>query len=239
MIKRNTNIKKNCFIISRYNEDLKWLKKLKDQKIIIYNKGAELNENKSYKYINLKNVGRESHTWLYHIVKNYNCLDDVSVFLQGRIDDLGCMAFEDPLDYLKTIDKYGFSVRRFGLLGPSHWSHNIGIEKDIRYKDDWAKGIISKSDLGFRNFAKDFFPDIPLFAATSYGGCFGVKKELIKRHNLNFYLKLLKILESHKNPIEGHYMERLWCYMFTKNRPFWRSIKDVFLTKYERILLKK
>ena len=35
---------------------------------------------------------------------------------------------------IKTIDKYGFSVRRFGLLGPYHWSHNIGIEKDIRYK---------------------------------------------------------------------------------------------------------
>ena len=238
MITRNTNIKKNCFIISRYREDLSWLKKLKEHKVIVYNKGVELDKNKFYKSINIKNVGRESHTWLYHIVKNYNYLDDVSIFLQGRIDDLGCMAFEDPLDYIKTIDKYGFSVSRFGLLGPYHWSYNIGIEKDIRYKDDWGNGKISKSDLGFRNFAEKFFPDIPFFVATSYGGCFGVKKELIKRYSYNFYIKLLKILESHRNPIEGHYMERLWCYMFTKNRPLGRSIKDVFLTKYERLFFR-
>ena len=236
MTTRNTNIKKNCFIVSRYNENLSWLEKLKEEKVVIYNKGSELKKNKFKNVINIKNVGRESHTWLYHIVKNYNCLDDISIFLQGRIDDLGCMAFEDPLDYVRTIDKYGFSVRRFGLLGPFHWSYNIGIDKDIRYKDDWNNGMISKSDLGFRKFAKKFFPEIPFFVATSYGGCFGVKKDLIKRYELEFYLKLLKILESNKNPIEGHYMERLWCYMFTNNRPLWRSIKDIFLTKSERFL---
>ena len=87
---------KKCFIISRYSEDISWLENLKDYKIIIYNKGEKL-ETKSFKNIlNINNVGRESHTWLLHIVENYHCLDDVNVFLQGRIDDLGCMAFEDP-----------------------------------------------------------------------------------------------------------------------------------------------
>ena len=46
-------------------------------------------------------MGRESHTWLYHIVENYNNLDDVSIFLQGRIDDLDCMSYKDPKEYLK------------------------------------------------------------------------------------------------------------------------------------------
>ena len=35
---------------------------------------------------------------------------------------------------LFMIDKYGFSVSRYGLLGPFHWSDNVGIEKDKRYR---------------------------------------------------------------------------------------------------------
>ena len=36
---------------------------------------------------------------------------------------------------------------------------------------------ISKSKIGFRNFAKELFQEIPIFVPTSYGGCFALKKE--------------------------------------------------------------
>ena len=230
---------KRSLIISRYNEDLNWLHEITDFDKIIYNKGEELLDNKFEKVISLPNVGRESHTWLFHIVNNFNCLAEDNIFLQGRIDDLGCMAHQDPNKYMKDLNKYGFSTSRSGLLGPFHWKMNVGIEKNSKYAKEWERNEIGRSNLGFRKFAKNLFPEIPIFLVTSYGGCFAVKKDLIRIHDLNFYKNLLDILSSHKNPIEGHYLERLWCYMFTKNRPFWRSIKDVFLTKYERILLKK
>ena len=223
-----------ALIISRYNEDLEWLKEYNKFKITVYNKGASLKNQLFYEVINLENKGRESHTWLYHIVNNYNTLDDINIFLQGRIDDLGCMAFKNPNEYCKNINKYGFKVKRYGLLGPFHWEDNIGIEKDSRYKKNWEEGAISKSDLGFRKFAKAIFPEIPLFVATSYGGCFAVKKELILQHNIIFYERLLDILSKSQNPIEGHYMERLWCYIFTKNKPLFNSCLDVFKTKIER-----
>ena len=104
-------------IISRFNEDISWLKKHKEFKIYIYNKGEKILDNK-HNIINLKNVGRESHTWLYHIVNNYHHLDDISIFLQGRIDDLNCMAYKDPNQYLKVINRYGFAASRYGLLLP-------------------------------------------------------------------------------------------------------------------------
>ena len=85
-----------------------------------------------------------------------------------------------------------------------------------------------------RKFAKKLFPDIPLLVPTSYGGCFAIKKSLIKEYSLNFYTDLLNILSKHQNPIEGHYMERLWCYMYTKNSLLKESIRDVFFTKLER-----
>ena len=85
-----------------------------------------------------------------------------------------------------------------------------------------------------RKYAKSFFPKIPLFVATSYGGCFAVKKDLILNYDLKFYKDLLNTIQMHKNPIEGHYLERLWCYMFTGNKLLYKSIKDVLYTKFER-----
>ena len=226
-------------IIARYDEDIEWVKKYNDFKITIYNKGNKLEDEPFYKIINLENKGRESQTWLYHIVKNYYQLDEINVFLQGKIDDLDCMAFSNPNDYLEKINKYGFAASRYGLLGPFHWDWNVNIEKDIRYKRQWENNEISRSSIGFRNFSKKLFPDIPLFVATSYGGCFAVKKDMILLQSIGFYEELLDILSKNKNPIEGHYMERLWCYIFTKNKPLIDSIFDVIHTKIERIKILK
>ena len=118
----------NSLIISRFNENLNWLEAHQNFNIVIYNKGDQLTSNTFKNIIKIDNVGRESHTWLYHIVENYNNLDDVSIFLQGRIDDLDCMSYKDPKEYLKKVSKTGFSVSRLGLLGPFHWDDNVGIE---------------------------------------------------------------------------------------------------------------
>ncbi len=226
-------------IIARYEEDISWLKAYKDFNIVIYNKGNIIKKKELKKIINLKNVGRESHTWLYHIVNNYNNLDDINIFLQGKIDDLNCMAFQNPNYYLKGLDKYGFSASRLGLLGPLHWQWHVGIEKNEKYKQQWENLEISRSNIGFRNFAKKILPSIPLFVATSYGGCFAVKKEKILQYNIQFYKDLLDVLSKNKNPIEGHYMERLWCYIFTKNKPLFKSFLDVIKTKIERLFYKR
>ena len=221
-------------IISRFNEDISWLEEFTGFKIIIYNKGEQLSEKKFQHIFKLPNLGRESHTWIYHIIKNYDNLDDINIFLQGRIDDLGCMAYKNPNEYIKRLNKYGFVASRYGILGPFHWKWNVGIEDNPKYKQKWEQQDISKSKIGFRRFAKALFPSIPFIVSTSYGGCFAVKKESIKKYNITFYRKLLDLLNTTRNPIEGHYMERLWCYMFTKNETLLASIFDVIYTKIER-----
>ena len=228
---------KKRLIISRYDENIEWLNNFKEYKITIYNKGNESDLKGFNNVINLKNVGRESHTFIYHIINNYDSLDDINIFLQGKIEDLGCMAYNNLHDYEKDIDKYGFSVSRYGILGPFHWSHNVGVDRDPRYKNKWENEEISKSNLGFRKFAKNLFPEIPYFVATSYSGCFAVKKENIRNLNLSIYKNILDYLSINKNPIEGHYMERLWCYMFTKNKVLRLAFKDVIKTKIERFKL--
>tara|TARA_B100000989_G_C19527348_1_gene467661 strand:+ start:2944 stop:3651 length:708 start_codon:yes stop_codon:yes gene_type:complete len=229
---------KNSIIVSRYDEDICWLEEYQDFNIYIYNKGENIKTKLSEKVVNLPNVGRESHTWIYHIVKNYNNLDSVNIFLQGRVDDLGVMAFSNPKDYLLKTKHFGFNASRYGILGPIHWKKYVGIEKDKRYKVQWENGEISRSERGFRDFAKTLFPKIPIFVATSYGGCFAVTNQKIKQYDLNFYKNILSILDKHSNPIEGHFMERLWCYLFTENSLLRYAIFDVIKTKLEKFGLK-
>ena len=224
----------STIIIARYNENLDWLYKYEGFKIIIYNKGESSRFIDGSKVIELPNIGRESHTWLHYIVTNYEKLDEVNIFLQGRIDDLGALAYQDVNKYLEECKRKGFSVSRYGILGPFHWNKNLGLENNPKYNSKIKDKSLKEPIISFTDLAKIFTNNIPLLTVTSYGGCFAVSKDLIKQHDIKLYKKLLDILSKNDNPVEGHYMERLWCYLFTKNRYLLRSFRDVLLTKYEK-----
>jgi hypothetical protein len=90
---------KTEIVVARYKENLDWLKKIKkskDIKITVYNKGPD---DISINAIQLPNIGRESHTYLYHIINNYDNLADQTIFCQG--DSI----YHSP-DFLDLINKY-------------------------------------------------------------------------------------------------------------------------------------
>lgn len=71
-------------VVSRFNEDISWTTPYKSI-VTIYNKGNDYIENA----INLPNVGRESHTYLSHIIQNYDKLAEKTVFFQGAGPSFG------------------------------------------------------------------------------------------------------------------------------------------------------
>lgn len=73
---------KTDVVIARYNESLEWCKPYASM-CIVYNKGEPLKNNFGLKIRQLTNVGRESHTYLSHIIYNWDTLNDYTVFLQG------------------------------------------------------------------------------------------------------------------------------------------------------------
>jgi hypothetical protein len=90
---------KTEIVIARYNENLDWLKKIKKSKnlkITVYNKGKD---DINIPYIQLPNIGRESHTYLYHIMNNYDKLADQTIFCQGN------SIYHSP-GFLDLINKY-------------------------------------------------------------------------------------------------------------------------------------
>ena len=68
-------------VVAAYGEDLNWIDKnnLKNIATIYQKKKESMNSN----HILLPNIGRESHTFLHHIVNNYNKLANITVFVQG------------------------------------------------------------------------------------------------------------------------------------------------------------
>ena len=89
-------------VISMYKEKLDWLKAYDKpentfRNIYLYNKfegnndktstdlGAVLGGKEAIK-IDLKNVGRCDHTYLYHIIQNWDNLADVTIFTKGSAD---------------------------------------------------------------------------------------------------------------------------------------------------------
>lgn len=219
-------------VIARYKENLSWLdrfEKYKFRDIIVYNKGkndrmCKLKSITCKQYI-LPNHGRCDHTYLYHIIHNYNNLADVTIFTKGSSNN-----YRERKKLLFTISKVFetknsvFSVS--DTRTPVHLSA-AGFQLD-EYKSSYHENHDTdpKNDItkpaDIRPFDKWYlhhFSDINITQIV-YSGIFAVSKKHIHNRPIEFYKNLLKQLEGHSNPEVGHYIERSWIaiyYPYNKN----------------------
>ena len=93
-------------ICARYNENINWLLELKNENIIIYNKGEDdLHLFPIEKIVKLPNLGREGGTYIDHIVNNYDNLCDYTIFIQGNpVDHVWNCEYERS--YKEIFDDY-------------------------------------------------------------------------------------------------------------------------------------
>lgn len=77
-------------VVAKYKEDISWVENLHD--VVVYNKSdTAVPENLTI--IQLNNEGREAHTYLHHIIHNYETSSGHTLFVQGW-----------PFDHCHTID---------------------------------------------------------------------------------------------------------------------------------------
>jgi hypothetical protein len=108
---------KTEIVVARYNENLDWLKKIKkskDLKITVYNKGLD---DIDVPFIKIPNVGRESQTYLEHIINNYDNLADQTIFCQG--DSI----FHSP-GFIELINKHRKKFEPVQPLSAWYWPEN-------------------------------------------------------------------------------------------------------------------
>lgn len=79
-------------VISAYERNYDWISKINNNvKITVYRKGDKCNIKNNEIYLN-KNIGRDVHTFFYHLYYNYDFLYDCTCFSQ-----------DDPFDHVNNI----------------------------------------------------------------------------------------------------------------------------------------
>lgn len=210
---KNTLSKSVDIIIARYNEDLKWTLDYPFNKFryIVYNKGNNDNFIKKNikSVINLNNVGREGHTYLYHIVNNFNNLADINVFLPGsleikyknkkakrilnRILKYNQAFFITPVcPFINNIfNNYSYSVYNTSSIfnKPTH-NNNVTPAKFRPYNKWYEHHFNKKNNHNLSNL-----------------GIFSIHKNDIIQHPKSRYYNILKELSTSSNPEEGFFLE--------------------------------
>lgn len=191
---------KKEIVVARYKEDISWISKIENQgyDITVYNKyeGENL----------LPNVGRESHTYLTHIFKNYDNLADFTIFVQGNPFDHSPNFLNELNDTNPQVDLtfYGTTSKPNGQIGfincdVNGQPHGTINDKFIPVGKFWEWLTLTKSPQIFVSIA---------------GAQFGVSKRNIKRFSKHFYERAIGSLNYDNSPIEGNCFERLWGMLF-------------------------
>jgi len=186
-------------IVARYKEDVAWTKEASDMgyNVIVYNKfeGENL----------LPNVGRESHTYLHHIIENWDNLADITVFVQGN-------PFEHSTDFFVQL--------QLVKEEPAHFRPIMSINGDRMaiIQCDWnaqPHGVVDGKPipLGLHYEWLTQMSSPRTFACTP-GAQFAVSHESIRRWTKKFYERAILSVSYDINPIEGHSFERSWPVIF-------------------------
>lgn len=190
-------------VVARYAENIDWISTL-NKPVTIYNKGNNLN----IPFIKLENEGRESQTFLHHIVKNYNNLKDVTFFLQGN-------PFEHCKQIVNIINNYlptnvvlplcDFIFEESPFFGLEGRPGSFTILKDVRHHSGY-------SGLSLKNVANSIGITYEKNFSFAVGGQYAVPKSFILNKSYLWWSKALEIHQSFY--YAPWFFERLWYSIF-------------------------
>jgi len=237
-------------IISRYNENLKWTLDYpyNKYKYTVYNKGNNENFEKKnvINVVNLPNVGRESHTYLYHIISNYDNLKDINVFLPGSIDTNHTI-FKKRLissklfDYIEKNDNAVFlsfdNIKNNSIVDEFKYFQVNSYSSTTR--ENFMLNKESKTEKCiYRPYYKWYnkvFGDRVSNSVIHYG-IFSVDKRDILKYPKIYYKNLIEYVSNSSNPEAGHFFEKSWGVIFAPfnhtNIVYDNDIKDPFKNRY-------
>lgn len=202
-------------VVTRYKENITWLGDHDNVKIYQKVDGLQipyLDNNITY----IPNYGKDAYTHLYHIVNNYNCLADFTLFTQATPHE------HDPeftIGKFKNKDFLGVCVRNGNWCGDLNMPfHGWGR---IIHHDKWLKEIQSGELIPAKTTYGEYWdkyiqkpkPD-PSTMIWYHGIIFSASKEKILQHNKQYYIDLLSTVDGVKNNEEIHYFERSIHYIF-------------------------
>lgn len=212
-------------VIARYNEYMEWLEEEPFDKYpyIVYNKGDNDDYYKTDKFLKeykLDNVGRETHTYLSHIIHNYNNLANLTIFINGSIesefkyerakrlfyeaetsnaDIFACILLDKPVvEVLKdlTMENYMSTNYKNNELNPDTKTR---LAKYRPYKE-WYKNVFNNVNADTKCFTRN--------------SMFAITKSTILKKPKSYYENLIHHVNKYKNEEAVHFFESAWDTVF-------------------------
>jgi hypothetical protein len=191
-------------IISAFARDFSWISELNsDIKVTVYRKGVKGQNNEVFIE---NNVGRDVHTFFYHFVKNYDNLYDYTLTSQDYFEDHVSNYIEimngntntwDENSHLKLSDCWFFNTK-YGYISCDKFGNDHHPGLDI--ESIWNQLFLDKCPIKI-----NFVP----------AGHFCVSKKHVLKRPIEFYKKILNILETDES--SPWIIERLESYIFDLN----------------------
>lgn len=210
-------------IVSRFNEDLKWTLEspFNQFKYIVYNKGEndDFEKTNVVEVIFLENVGKNDHTYLYHIIQNYDNLSNILVFLPGSVnmDYKKVKAIQILNNIIKSNNTKAYFIGYYqSSIKNSFYNFQLDDWK-TSYSQNFTKNNESKLQLAkIRPYGLwyTYFFGNTIAHWSTWWGIFSIDKRDIVQHPITRYQTLVELINKHSNPEAGHYIERSWCAIF-------------------------
>ncbi len=216
-------------VVARYREDLSWLRGV-GLPATVYNKGPQLDPHAlphSAAVHPLPNLGREAHTYLTHIIAEYDALPEWTAFLQG-----------DPFAHLLPPEEPRMTppALRAKLLALAEGGAPFAGLAWFRLRCDGLGRPHDLADPAKEGRWKGWGKDIPVahtfealfdapapreFIARAPTGNMLVRRKRILARPLTFYRRALNLVLADADDAgnTGHAFERLWQAVFSGAAP--------------------
>lgn len=239
-------------VIARFDEDVAWLQQVvislgRPVVVFVYDKGCsdlsqgitvalEALPSVTVVQARLPNVGRESHTYLEHVVRGRHRMStrasdrshasdrSVTVFLQGRMDDhvpahhvdiasfVTCMVAEAAGSVLGESSNHACHTQygSFNALHGMRVAMYPGVGDVGLSLGDWFSSFLTPwrwTGNGPSEGPSWWQHGVFAIRTCRLMSSYGAVDDA-------FYRRLRSQVDWHVNPESGHYLERSWCYVF-------------------------
>lgn len=195
----------------------------------LYNKGGETPDLNSFiiskSLIDLPNIGQATHTYLNHIIENYDNLADTTIFITGSAfrdekkarkarwllsNANNCTGFMSQHIWTSDVEDYDFELPFYDIFDYSNSSIQANskrvrtamVRADVTPLGDWIRKHTS-----YKLNTKRFY--------RTNKCTFAVSRDLIQKKPVSFYKSLIKQLEHSDRNLEViHFFERAWVCIF-------------------------
>ena len=196
--------------------------------IFIYNKKNDSFDIKTFpNNVKLDNIGKCDQSYLSHVIRNYDTLNEYTLFLTPRyrdhIQDSVAAQLNSTLDLFKFCDTSFWSYTPAEYFSPNCKAvyYMCSDYRLTGYHGATLKA--NKDNLTFGEWMKKYIePEIDDYVKkgnfrANMGGNFCNSRKRIQSRPLSFYKKLMEQFDANDSEI-AHYFERAWYYIFNVHK---------------------